>query len=76
MWDFFMGKKKRKPKYKEPPRVKVGRCWYVKGYDKKPIIGLSWDSGNGYFFPTHFRDTDEYRETTCRSLEDIRLMTD
>ncbi|MBW1933648.1 MAG: hypothetical protein JRI56_11760 [Deltaproteobacteria bacterium] len=61
-----MGKKKRKSKYKEPPRAKVGRCWYVKGYDKKPLIGLSWDRGNGYFFPTHFRETEEYKKTGKR----------
>ena len=51
-----MAVKKRKSKYKAPPRVKVGRCWYVVGYDKKPIIGLSWDKGNGYYYFTHFKD--------------------
>lgn len=66
MWDFFMARKKRKTKYKEPLRIKVGRCLYVGGYDKKPIIGLSWDSANGYYFPTHFKDTDEYRKTEKR----------
>lgn len=61
-----MGKKKKTSKYKEPPRAKVGKCWYVKGYDDKPIIGLSWDSGNGYYFPTHFKQTEEYKKTHKR----------
>lgn len=61
-----MTKKKRKSNYKAPKRVKVGRCWYVVGYDKKPIVGLSWDSGNGYYFPTHFKDTEEYQKTGKR----------
>ena len=61
-----MAVNKRKSKYKAPPRVKVGRCWYVVGFDKKPIIGLSWDKGNGYYFPTHFKDTEEYQKTGKR----------
>ena len=38
-----MVKKNGKSKYKAPSRVKVGKCWYVKGYDDKPIIGLKDD---------------------------------
>ena len=62
-----MAKKKSKSKHKEPPRAKVGRYWYVKGYDDKPIIGLSWDSGNGYYFPMHFKQAEEYKKTNKRT---------
>jgi integrase len=54
--------KKKTSKYKEPPRVKVGRCWFVTGYDGVPIKGLSWDSANGYFYYTFFKDTKEFKE--------------
>ena len=53
--------KKKKPK--EPPRTKVGKCWYVCGYDGKPKIGLSWDKATGYFFPTHYKQTDDFKKS-------------
>ena len=59
---FFMARSK----YKAPPRVKVGKCWYVAGYNGKPMVGLSWDKGNGYYFPTHFKKTKEYDKTKKR----------
>ncbi len=61
-----MDKKRQKPKFKAPPRVKVGLCWYVKGYDGRPIVGLSWDSGNGSYFPTHYKDSEDYQKTGKR----------
>ena len=64
VWRVLMPK--RKSKYKAPPRIKIGKCWYVKDRDGKPIIGLSWDSGNGYFFPTHFKLTEEFKQNRKR----------
>lgn len=49
-----------------PKRKKIGKCWYVCGFDGKPIIGLSWDKGNGYFYPTEYKQTAEYKKTQKR----------
>ncbi len=45
----------RRNPYKEPKRIKVGRFRYVVGKDNKPIVGLSWDKGNGQYYPTDWK---------------------
>ena len=39
----------------EPKRVKVGRIKYVCDHSGKPLVGLSWDRGNGQFYFTEWK---------------------
>ena len=59
-------KKQKSFSCRPPARRKIGRCQYVVGYDNKPIIGLSWDKSNGYYYPTHFKETKNYKKTGKR----------
>ena len=45
----------RKNPYQVPKRLKVDKYLYVVGEDKKPLVGLSWDKGNGQYYPTHWK---------------------
>jgi hypothetical protein len=47
--------KKNKGKYPTPKRIKSGRNLFVLDYDGKPLVGLSWDSGNGQYFYTFWK---------------------
>jgi len=42
-------------KHKAPPRKKVGRNWYVCDIEDKIVEGLSFDTGNGYYFYSGWR---------------------
>ena len=49
-------KKKNKRKYPEPKRIKIGRNKFVADVDQKtPLVGLSWDAGNGQYYYTFFK---------------------
>lgn len=39
----------------EPKRVKVGRIKYVCDHSGKPLVGLSWDRGNGQYYYTEWK---------------------
>ena len=41
--------------YQKPNRIKVGKFRYVVGKDGKPEVGLSWDKGNGQYYPTDWK---------------------
>jgi integrase len=51
---------KKESKYQEPKRVKVGRIKYVCDFDGKPLVGLSWDRGNGQYFYTHYKSEKDF----------------
>jgi len=54
--------KAKKTKYPEPKRVKVGRNKFVCDLDgKTPLMGLSWDSGNGQYFSTFFKNEKDFK---------------
>lgn len=49
-------------KYQVPKRVKIGRNKFVVDFDNKtPLIGLSFDTGNGQYFYTFFLSEKDYR---------------
>lgn len=58
---------RQKTKYPAPKRIKVGRTLYVCDFDGKPIVGLSWDSGNGQYFYSSYRQEKDFQiGTTTR----------
>jgi len=43
----------------EPKRVKIGRQKYACDHNGKPLVGLSWDKGNGQYYFTEWKsETD------------------
>ena len=51
----------QKSKYPAPKRIRVGSNLYVCDFDNKPIVGLSWDSGNGQYFYSPYRQEKDYQ---------------
>lgn len=53
---------KPKSKYPEPKRIKVGRNKFVCDHDyKTPLVGFSWDSGNGQYYYTFFQSEKDFQ---------------
>lgn len=50
----------KKSKFAEPKRRKVGREKFVCDFDGKPLVGLSWDRGNGQYYFTYFKQERDY----------------
>lgn len=46
--------------------LKYSRIKYVNDKEGNPIIGLGWDSGNGYYYPTKYRETKEWEDNKKR----------
>lgn len=49
-------------KSKIPPRKKVGRNWYVLDGEGKIVEGLAFDTGNGYYFYSGWRQEAEVKQ--------------
>ena len=52
---------RQKSKHPTPKRIKVGRNLYVCDFNNKPLVGLSWDSGNGQYFYSSYRTEKDYQ---------------
>ena len=49
-------------KFKTPPRKKVGRNWFVTDREEMIVEGLSFDTGNGYYFYSGWRTEAEVKQ--------------